>query len=612
MLGAVGVVYGDIGTSPLYTIKEIFSPVTGIAPTPDHIVGAASTVFWALMLVVTLKYVTLIMRADNGGEGGSMALLTLVRSAPGMTPRLRSLLLLIGMCGAALFFGECVLTPSISVLSAVEGLELLAPGLEQWVLPVAVAILVSLFAVQRYGTARVAAWFGPLISLWFLMLAATGIWYIVQVPHILAALDPRHAVHFLAEQGWGLFLVVGAVVLAVTGVEALYADMGHFGRRPIRIAWTAFVLPSLTLNYFGQSALLLSDPTAVENPFYRLFPASFLLPAIVLASLATVIASQAVISGAYSMTRQAIQLGLLPRLQVVHTSAHEAGQIYLPTVNWILLAAVIAATVGFGSSSALAAAYGLAVTLTMLLTTVLTCVVVRYVWGYPLWVALTALGFFLLLDALLVISCGIKFLHGGWFPILIAVGLLVLMTTWRRGRELVLEKMRAEDTPLPEFLGSLARDELPLVARTAVFLVSHPDTVPPALLHNLKHNNVLHERNILLTVVFSNKPWIPFGQRVRIKMLNHHFWSVEIHFGFMNHPDVPKALELCAEQGLDFDVFSASFFLSRETVVPSPGEGMTYWREALFAAMSRNAGSTVDYFRIPSNNVIELGTRVHI
>jgi len=501
-LGALGVVYGDIGTSPLYTMKEIFSPTTGIPLDATHLIGAASVIFWGLMMVVTLKYVLLILRADNRGEGGIMALTALAAHAAGKTPRRRTVLLLTGVFGAALFYGDSVITPAISVLSAVEGLEVATPLLKPYVLPISIAVLVGLFAMQRFGTGLVGKLFGPIILLWFGVLATTGLVQIVQQPLILTALNPLHAFTFLQAQGWHVFVAVGAIVLAFTGAEALYADMGHFGKRPIQFAWMGLVLPALTINYMGQGALLMREPSALENPFYRMYPQAWLIPAVVLATLATVIASQAVISGAYSMTKQAIQLGLLPRLQVHYTSAREAGQIYMPEVNWILLVAVLLAVVGFGSSSALASAYGIAVTVTMLITTVLTFFVVRHGWGYPMWVAMAATGVFLTLDVLLVVSCSLKFWQGGWFPLVLGLIIFTIMATWKRGRELLLDSLRNDDPELLPFIQSLAADSTHRVSRTAVYAVANPETVPQALMHNLKHNQVLHERNLILTVVF--------------------------------------------------------------------------------------------------------------
>jgi KUP system potassium uptake protein len=611
-LGALGVVYGDIGTSPLYTIKEIFSKSTGVPLNPETIIGAVSVVFWALMLVVTLKYVVLILRADNRGEGGIVALLALASQSTSGRPVLRRRLLLLGTFGACLFYGDSVLTPAISVLSAVEGLEVITPTLKPWIMPISVGVLIGLFMAQRRGTATVGRWFGPVVSAWFLVLAAVGAWQIMQAPQILQAIDPRHAWAFLAARGWGLFLAVGAVVLALTGAEALYADMGHFGKRPIRIAWTAFVLPALALNYAGQGALLLHTPAAVANPFYLMFPPELLIPAVVLATAATIIASQAVISGAYSLTQQAIQLGLLPRMQIIHTSAHERGQIYVPAVNWLLLVAVVLACIGFGNSSAIASAYGIAVTATMLITTTLTYFVVRYGWGYPAWVAMGATMFFALLDALLLVSCSVKILEGGWFTLAMAGAVLVVMLTWKRGRDLLSATLRADLLPLGEFAGKLGDERLTRVPRTAVFLSAERDVVPQALLHNMKHNLVLHERNVVLSVRFHEEPMVHPDRRIEVLPVANGFWQVVLHFGFMDKPDIPGALTLGAQHGLAFDPFATSYFLSRETVVPAPKRAMMRWRQNLFEAMSRNAGRAVDFFGIPHNAVIELGTRVQL
>jgi KUP system potassium uptake protein len=611
-LGALGVVYGDIGTSPLYTMKEIFNPDMGIPLDATHLIGAVSVIFWGLMMVVTLKYVLLILRADNRGEGGIMALTALAAKAAGTTPQRRLALLLIGVLGAALFYGDSVITPAISVLSAVEGLEVATPAFKPYVLPICAAVLVALFAMQRYGTSLVGKLFGPIIVLWFVLLGTTGVVEILQQPAILAALNPLNALAFLSAQGWHLFVAVGAIVLAFTGAEALYADMGHFGKRPIQWAWMGLVLPALALHYMGQGALLMRDPSALENPFYRMFPAEWLIPAVVLATVATVIASQAVISGAYSMTKQAIQLGLLPRMQVHYTSAKEAGQIYMPEVNWLLLGAVLLAVFGFGSSSAMAAAYGIAVTITMLITTVLTFFVVRHGWNFPLPVALAATGVFLTLDLLLVVSCSLKFFQGGWFPLAMGLAIFVVMATWRRGRELLIESIRHEDPELIPFITALSADTVHRVHRTAVYAVANPGTVPQALMHNLKHNQVLHDCNVILTVVFHDVPWIPFEERVKVEPLVSGFWKVQVNYGFKNTPDIPKALELCKSSGLPINLFETSYFLSRETVVPGKGAGMQHWREALFAVMSRNAGSVAGFFRLPNNCVIELGTRVQI
>lgn len=612
-LAALGVVYGDIGTSPLYTFKEVFSKSTGVPLNPETIIGAVSVIFWMLMFVVTLKYVMLVLRADNRGEGGIMALLALASTTVANRPVLRRRLLLLGTFGACLFYGDSVLTPAISVLSAVEGLEIVTPAFKPWVLPIAAGVLIGLFLLQSKGTAVVGRWFGPVIVLWFLLLAVVGALQIAQAPQILAALDPRHALNFLVARGWGLFAAMGAVVLSLTGAEALYADMGHFGKKPIRLAWMGLVLPALALNYMGQGALLLTQPSAAENPFYLMFPPALLLPAVVVSTFATIIASQAVISGAYSLTQQAIQLGYLPRMRIVHTSAREKGQIYIPAVNWFLMVSVLLACFGFGNSSAMASAYGIAVTGTMLITTVLTYFVVRHAWGFPAWVSLGATAVFIAVDALLVASCSIKIVEGGWFPLALAAVFLLIMTTWKHGKEMLSRAMRAEQPELAGFASALAQDEhMMRVPRTAVYLTSEPDLVPNALLHNMKHNLVIHERNIFVNVEFHETPWVGSAERVKVKPLDTGFWQVTLHFGFMNKPNVPKALELCSGLGLDIDPMSTSFFLSRETVVPTRSTEMALWRENLFETMARNAGLAVDYFHIPHNAVIELGSRVQI
>ena len=612
-LGALGVVYGDIGTSPLYTVQEIFQPATGVALNPANIIGAISAVVWALMLVVTLKYVILILRADNRGEGGGLALTALATRAVGNDrPGLRKFLLLLGVFGATLFYGDSVITPAVSVMGAIEGLEVINPNLKSYVLPISLGVLLGLFLIQRLGTHSVGKVFGPVLTLWFVVLAVIGVRHIQAQPQVLAALNPLMAWNFLIARGWHVFATVGAIVLALTGAEALYADMGHFGAKPIRLAWTALVLPALALNYMGQGALLIAEPAAIENPFFRLFPAGLLVPMVVLAAMAAVIASQAVISGAYSMTKQAIQLGFLPRMNVRYTSAREIGQIYIPAVNWALLVGVIAAVLMFGSSSALAGAYGMAVTLTMMITTVLTYFVVRNGWRLPAPLAIAATLFFLALDALLVAGCAIKFFDGGWFPLAMGLCLFVVMSTWAKGRQLLMKGIQRDGLELAPFVESLGMGECNRASRTAVYAVANPDTVPQALLHNLKHNQVLHESNVIMTVVFHEVPWVSDAERVEVLALGPSFWRVTLHFGFMDQPDVPRALALCEPKGLRIPVFETSYFLSRETVVPTPGSGMADWRENLFAAMSRNAGSVAEYFCLPDNAVVELGTRVQI
>jgi len=613
-LAALGVVYGDIGTSPLYAVKETFNPEHGIPLHAANILGGLSAIFWALMIVVSLKYVTLIMRADNRGEGGIMALIALASAAVKDQARWRLPILLVGVFGASLFYGDAVLTPAISVLSAVEGLEVGTSAFKPYIVPLSVGILVALFAFERKGTSVVGAFFGPVCALWFLAIGACGLWNIAAHPEVLAALDPRHALQFTTQHGWRSFVVLGAVLLAITGAEALYADMGHFGSGPVRIAWFGLVFPALLLNYFGQGALLLGDAQALENPFYRAFPGWALYPMIALATAATVIASQATISGTYSMTKQAIQLGFLPRINVLHTSVKEIGQIYIPGVNWLLLAAVLGAVIGFGSSTKLASAYGVAVMGTMLTTTFLTFFVIRYGWGYPLALCIAATGFFAFVDAAFFSASLVKVAEGGWFPLLMGASVYTVMLTWRRGREILFERLRAQSVPLQAFIQSLMRDPPHRVPGTAVFLTATPEAVPNALLHNLNHNKVLHERVLFLTVEIHDVPWVPFEDRVEVRRLGHECYLVTVRFGFKNRTDVPRALALAHEMGLEFDPMRTSYFLSREAVVPSArnGEGMALWRERMFAAMARNAGSAADFFHLPANRVIELGTRVEI
>jgi KUP system potassium uptake protein len=610
-LGAIGVVYGDIGTSPLYTVKEIFGETTGIALTHANILGAVSAIFWALMFVVSLKYVVLVLRADNKGEGGIMALLALASSAV-HHHRTKTILFGLGVFGAALFYGDSILTPAISVLSAVEGLSLITPELTPYVLPVSIVILIGLFLFQKKGTAQVGKLFGPIIVVWFLTLGAIGVWHILKTPAILQAINPIYAIQFYADRGAGVFLAVGAVVLAITGSEALYADMGHFGRPAIRIAWSCLVLPGLALNYFGQGALLLAHPEAVSNPFYLAFPSELLIPAVILSTLATIIASQAVISGAYSITRQAIQLGFLPRMRIMHTSAEESGQIYIPAINWALLIAVILTVIAFKNSSAIAAAYGIAVTGTMLITSVLTYFVVRNIWKYPLWIALGATGIFIVLDIVLLASCSVKFFSGGWFPVVLAMILVVVMWTWRQGRQALMNAIHEDDPKMNLFIKSLATSDIPRIDRTAVYLNASSNTVPQALLHNLKHNQVLHNTNLIITVVYADVPTVPIEERSVVNALGEGFWQIRLNYGFMQKPDIPQALLLCEIPDFTFDPFSTSYFVSRETIIPGHGGEMAKWRSELFSVMSRNAGSVVSYFNIPSNSVIELGSRVHI
>ena len=610
-LGAIGVVYGDIGTSVLYAIKEIFG--SGHVPfTHDNIYGVLSIVFWTLTVIVSLKYVTLVLRADNAGEGGLIAMLALASQAVKDRPELRKWLLAIGIFGTSLFYGDGVITPAISVLSAVEGLEVISPAFKQYVVPITLVVLFALFFVQKRGTSGIGKFFGPITVLWFLAIAVLGLSHIVNHPEILGALSPHHALRFMWEQPGTTFIILGAVVLCVTGGEALYADMGHFGKKPIRLAWFVIVMPCLTLNYFGQGALLLADPEAVKNPFFNMAPDWALLPLVGLATMATVIASQALISGAFSVTKQAIQLGYLPRLNVLHTSVRDTGQIYIPFVNWGLFTAIVLAVVMFKSSSNLAAAYGIAVTLDMLITTVLTFYVIRYGWGYPLALCIAATGAFFVVDLAFFSSNLLKLFAGGWFPLLIGGVVFTLMMTWKQGRALMAKAQHADAIELDSFLEAVFMAPPVRVEGTAVFLTAETGTVPNALLHNLKHNKVLHEQNLFVTVRSHEKPWIGLDKRLEVKPLGHDCWEVVIHYGFKNDPDVPKALELMRGRGCELEPMLTSYFLSRDLVVPTLGEGMALWREKLFAQMHHNAGAAAEFLNLPNNAVIELGSKLEI
>jgi KUP system potassium uptake protein len=611
-LAAIGIVYGDIGTSPLYSLKTVFDPAHGLALTPANLIGVVSLIFWGLSIIVSFKYVTLVLRADNRGEGGIMALLALALGAIGGRGRLHYSLLLIGVFGAALFYGDSVITPAISVLSAVEGLEVATPALQPYVVPLTIVILVGLYAVQRHGTAGIGRWFGPIMLLWFAILAGMGIVNIVHSPGILVAVNPWHAVHFFIENRGIAFLALGAIVLAFTGAEALYADMGHFGRKPIRLAWSAVAFPALALNYLGQGGLLLARPEAIANPFYQQLGSWSIYPLVVLSTIATVIASQATISGTFSMTKEAIALGFLPRMRIVHTSEHEIGQIYIPSVNWLQLIAVLLAVIGFGSSEALASAYGIAVTATMLATTILTYFVIRYRWRMNLLLCLGATGFFLAIDSAFFAANVLKILHGGWFPLLLGTLLFTLMLTWRKGRQLVFDNLQKHAIPLDAFLESLFIAPPVRVPGTAVFLRGESDGVPHAMLHNLSHNKVLHERIVFLTVHITDAPFVEEAARVRVTPLGHGCHQVDIRFGFKDEPDIPAMLALCAGQDEPFEMMQTSFFIARQNVISTPGEGMAPWREHLFVAMQRNARDAADYYHIPTNRVIELGTQIEI
>jgi KUP system potassium uptake protein len=610
-LAAIGVVYGDIGTSPLYALKEVFAH--GRVPlTPENILGILSMVFWTLTVVVSLKYVALILRADNNGEGGLIAMLALASQAVKSRPVLRRRLLLLGIFGTAIFFGDGVITPAISVLSAVEGLEVAAPALHRYIVPVTLVVLTVLFSAQRFGTTVVGRLFGPITLVWFGVLSVLGVGHILLHPQVLVALLPQHALGFMLAHPGVAFMALGSVVLCVTGAEALYADLGHFGKKPIRLAWFAVVMPALLLNYFGQGAMLLQHPENVKNPFYEMAPEWALFPLIGLATLATVIASQALITAAFSVTKQAIQLGYLPRLRILHTSVRETGQIYVPFVNWALFGCVVFAVVMFGSSSALASAYGIAVTIDMTITTVMTFFVIRWAWGLPLWLCVLATGSFFVVDIVFFAANAVKVLEGGWFPLLIGAGMFTLMVTWKGGRRLMAERLRDEAIDLEPFLESIFISPPLRVSGTAVFLSSEAGSTPFALLHNLKHNKVLHEQNLFVTVKHHEIPWIGFDKRCEIESLGHDCWQVSLHFGFKNDPDVPEALKLLKGRGVQLDEMETSYFLSRDTVIPTFGHGMALWREKLFASMHRNAAAAADFLNLPTNRIVELGTKVEI
>ncbi len=613
-LAALGVVYGDIGTSPLYTLSTVFGPSNGLPLNAFNIVGIVSLIFWSLMVVVSLKYVVLILRANNHGEGGIMALLALAASSVAARPRLRHALLIVGVMGAALFFGDSIITPAISVLSAVEGLEVAAPVLKTYVIPVTLAAIIALFVMQRHGTSGIGAVFGPVMALWFVVIGIAGLANIAAAPVILVALNPLLGLGFCLHHRWLAFVALGAVVLSLTGAEALYADMGHFGKRPIRVTWFGIVFPALALNYLGQGALLLVHPGALQNPFYRLFPQWAIFPMIGLATVATVIASQAVISGTYSMTKQAMQLCFLPRINIVHTSAQEIGQIYVPGINWTLLAAVVAAVLGFGSSTALGSAYGIAVTGTMLITTCLTFFVVRYAWHYNWLLCVFATAFFFVIDAMFFSANLLKIVEGGWFPLLIGAVMFTIMATWGRGWEMMLAEARARAgaTPLQPYLASLLSSSPVRVGGTAIFLTPNPDSVPHALVNNLRHNRVLHERVLFLTVVTEDVPWIPESERVVMEPLAPGCFRATITYGFKDEVDLPHALATCKTAGFTFEPSETSWFLSRAAVVPKSGRGMALWRERLFAVMLHNVGNIAAFFKLPANRVIEVGARVEI
>lgn len=614
-LAALGVVYGDIGTSPLYALKECFSKEHGVDPTRDNVLGVLSLILWSLILIVSIKYILFVMRADNKGEGGILALMALAfpEARTGqLSGRLCTVMVGMGLFGSALLYGDGMITPAVSVLGAVEGLDVATPKLGPFVVGISVAILIGLFSCQSAGTGTVGRIFGPVMMMWFAAISLMGLSAIVQEPSVLGAINPFHGFQFLRHGGWVGFVVLGSVFLAVTGGEALYADMGHFGARPIRLAWFIVVLPSLMLNYFGQGANLILHPESSVNPFYKLAPTWALYPLVGLATAAAVIASQALISGAFSLSMQAIQLGYLPRLQIDHTSERERGQIYMPQVNWTLMVASVALVLGFQTSSNLAAAYGIAVTLTMMATTVLFYFVTHRLWNWSLWQSIAVSGSAILIEGAFFSANAIKVLHGGWFPLLIGAILFTLMTTWKTGRRLLWNRIRDAALPVEQFLGSLDRREPMRVKGTAIYLAGNSDGTPIALLHNLKHNKVLHERVVFLTILVADDPRVKREDRVQIEEMRHGFWRVRACFGFMEEPNVPEVLRLCEGLGLTFKEHETTYFLSRETIIPVKRSGMMLWRERLFALMSRNAQSATTFFRLPAGRVVELGMQVEL
>lgn len=611
-IAAIGIVYGDIGTSPLYTMKAVFIEEHGLALIPENIIGIISLIIWGLICVVGLKYIYMMLKADNRGEGGIMALVALVNNALPTKSLWHFPLILMGVFGAALFYGDSVITPAISVLSAMEGLDVATPFFKPYIVPIAIAILVVLYSIQSKGTAGIGKWVGPLMVIWFLVLAAMGIVNIIEAPQILVALNPLYAWQFIYSNAGIAFIALGAIVLALTGAEALYADMGHFGSGPIRYAWFLLIFPALSLNYLGQGGLLLSNPAAISNPFFQQLGSWSIYPLVFLSTIAVIVASQATISGAFSITRQAIGLGLLPRMKIVHTSASEIGQIYIPTVNWLQMIIVLLAIISFGSSDNLAGAYGIAVTGTMTITTVLLFFVMYYHWKRNFFLSLLVASCFFVVDIFLFSSNVLKIMNGGWFPLVLGIALYILMLTWRRGRRLINASQKRHAIPLDSFLQSLFFAPPQRIKGTAVFLRGENDGVPQALLHNLSHNKVLHERVFFLTIHVKEVPWVPPWERVQIHELGHQCYQIDVYYGFKNEPDIPKVLELCKEHGYSFDMMSTSFFVSRQTLVSSSRRSLMKWREHLFIWVSRNARSAADYYQIPTNRVIELGTRIEI
>ena len=610
-IGAIGVVYGDIGTSPLYAFKEVFASAH-VPVTPENVLGVLSLFFWTLTVIVSVKYVGLIMRADNDGEGGLMALLALALRSVQDKPKIKAALMTLGVFGVALFFGDGVITPAISVLSAVEGLEVVTPAAKKYVLPISLAVLFLLFLAQRRGTNKLGKFFGPITLLWFGAIGLAGAVQIFHNPSVFKAISPYYAWHFGVAHYQLAFVTLGAVFLCVTGAEALYADMGHFGKTPIRVAWFSTVMPALVLNYFGQGALVLANPTAVENPFFLMMPTWALMPMVALATAATVIASQALISGAFSASRQTIQLGYLPRLAVLHTSEHDTGQIYVPAVNWALAFGVMMSVVVFESSSALAAAYGISVSLVMVITTVLTFFVIRYGWQLPLPLCLGATAFFFVVDGAFFASNLMKITDGGWFPLLMAGALYLILATWKDGRQLLSQKLHEDTLDLPSFIDAVFIAPPVRVEGTAVFLTASTGMVPSALLHNLKHNKMLHRCNVFLTVHNLQVPRVAASQRIVLTDLGHDCWQAIVQFGFMDEPDVPSAFQQVAAQGCNFDPMTTSYFLSRDIVIPTVGKQMAAWREKVFAQMHKSASGAADFLHLPNNAVVELGSKVEI
>jgi KUP system potassium uptake protein len=612
VVGALGVVFGDIGTSPLYALRETFLHGTGLAPTPEHVLGVLSMLFWAVTLTVTIKYVVLIMRADNKGEGGVLALATLAsRGLSAKARRIRNTVTIFAVVGLALFYGDAIITPAMTVMSAVEGLSAVTPAFTPLVVPVSLAILVGLFLLQSRGTADVGRLFGPVMLLWFVVLGVLGAWQVVKNPAVLEAINPIHALRLVADQGFGIFWAFGSIVLAVTGAEALYADMGHFGRKPIRIAWLGLAMPGLVLNYFGQGALIIADPTVVHHVFFELVPQDYIIALVILSTMAAVIASQAVITGVFSLTRQAIQLGYLPRMEIQHTSETAIGQIYIPRVNWLLMAGIVALVVGFGSSGALSGAYGLAVTGAMLVDAALATVVAILVWRWSWPVAVLVFGFLAIPDVAFFIANALKIPDGGWLPLVVAAMIYFTITTWRRGRRLVAAEMSEGALPLKAFLERMERAP-DRVAGTAVFLTADASHTPAAFLHNLKHNKVLHERIIILQVDTMDVPVVPESQRVEVERLGKGFHTVIAHYGFTEQPDIPEALRACRPHGIAYDEMETSFFLGRETLVPSQHSRLGRWRRDWFISLSHSASASKTFFRIPPNRAIELGNQIQI